>query len=250
MAELQVFTEKNAFATAVGEIARAERNELILARLGGGILQFADAVYPGVDRDNIYAQMNQRESQGRGAHFDVYNTYADPDHEWLGHFNLSGTATVRTTQLPEDLAASYAQRYPKQTDEAFTSRRHFSAIALEAPGAVISTGTIEPLTGFALPVRANGPHIVHDIVPTSTDPGKFVKLVVPPKDHNTRNALTEKGYEPFDTFLTRVLGGVIPQAPELASQELSDTTRSELIATVARRPLRTSRERRRSCNLD
>lgn len=240
--ELEVFTSYDSFSGAVDEIATGARTEPILARWGAGLLGFAGAVFPEIATNDIFAQRNTREAEGRGPHFDVYNTFVDEAHPWLGHFNLSGSARIQAVPLPDDLAKSYFDRYPTQTDAAFDARRHFSRIALEAPDVDIATGLIKPMTGFVLPVRAAGPHIVHDIIPITDEPGSYIKLIVPVKEESIREDLSTKGYEPLDIFCTRALGATITKEPVI-----------EAVLPPAAQPVRRAPapvHRRRSCNLD
>lgn len=205
--ELRVIDNPSDFAEAVGEVKSGVRNEIILGKWSGGLLEFAGVAFPGVDPDDIYVKRHQREATGRDAHFDVYKEFVNPNMPWAGHYNLSGEATVETVTLPEDLALVYESRYPVQNEASARARRHLSRFALEAPDADVGTGRIAARSRFVLPVRPNGPHIVHDIVPIDpVKPGVFVKLIVPPHTKEERDDLQSIDYVPLDAFLTNSIG--------------------------------------------
>jgi len=208
--EIDVIDNPTDFAAAVGEVQTGARNELILGKWQGGLLEFAGVAFPGVDPNDIYAKHHKRESTGRDPHFDVYKEFVDAQKPWAGHFNLSGNAALETVLLPDDIAAVYESRYPVQNAESAEARRHLSRFALEAPDANVGTGSLEALTRFVLPVRPKGPHIVHNIVPKNPDkPGEFVKLIAPPRSSEERDDLRSIDYMPLDTFLTQALSAAI-----------------------------------------
>jgi hypothetical protein len=187
-----------------------QEQRTIISEIGGGVLRFSNAIFPEIDRDQVYYQSSDREAYGRGAHFDVYQNFIHQAFPWIGIFNLSGSSELTILDLPEDLAESYKQRYPNPNDVAFYARRQFSEIALTSPGARPVRGTINPGTGLVIPQRHNGPHVIHDVVPLDTsNPGKFVKLVIPSGEEAAKKRLRIGGYEPLDEALTKAFGGTI-----------------------------------------
>lgn len=187
----------------------------VLCELGGGVLRFANAAFPFADRDRILTQKFEREPEGRGPHFDIYGAYLDEEFPWLALFNLSGITTLKTVQLPADLAEVYFSRFPEASDEAFDARRPISELALSSPKADVKTGRLENGMGLLLPQREAGPHIVHEVTPASAHiPGEFVKAVVVKDDPETQEFLADKGYVPLDDLVSESLGAQrkIPKA--------------------------------------
>ncbi len=189
--------------------------------------------------EKVYAQRNEREPEGRGAHFDVYQGFIEEDRAWIGIFNLAGSAAVKTAVLPPGLADAYFASFPEPTDEAFEARRHFSAIALGTPGVKIKEGRLKAGTGLILPQRATGPHVVHDIVPDSgTEPGRYIKMAVPNKKKTSQQRMSAGNYMPLDQLVTEQLGG-------------GEANKSVVSAHTTDAPMRSpSRPYRRNCNLD
>jgi len=239
--ELQLFTNRSELTAHVNQEDKDSFDNAVLCELGGGLLRFTEATFLGVDPDRIYAQPNEREPEGRGPHFDVYANYVDQEHRWIGIYNLAGRTTVKTTVLAPELADIYFKTFPEPTDVAFEARRHFAEIALATPMAKIYTGRLDPGVGLLLPQRAEGPHIIHDIIPDDIqDPGKFIKLVVPSGEKEAMKKMSDGGYKPVDQLISEGLGAVPrPTAPP---------TRAKL-----RPPAISTRRRefgRRPCNLD
>lgn len=242
--ELQVIKDAPELSTYVKSLNQDDNAQAVLCELGGGLLKFAEAAFPDADNSDIYAQHNEREPEGRGAHFDVYGDYVKKEYQWIGIFNLAGKAAVSTLVLPPELASSYFVSFPEPDDNAFEARRHYSAIALMTPGAKILTGRFNPATGLVLPQRKHGPHIIHDVVPSDKDnPGKFVKLVVPSNSKDAKDKIKSGAYEPLDEFVTRSLGGELPRTEE-AIQAISETRIRVPVGRQVRLP------QRRRCNLD
>lgn len=205
--ELRVIDNPSDFSEAVGEVKSGAKNELILGKWSGGLLEFAGVAFPGVEPDDIFVKRHEREATGRGAHFDAYKEFVDPQLPWAGHYNLSGEATIETVVLPDDLAKVYETRYPVQDEKSAQARRHLSRFALEAPDADVGTGRLLARSRFVLPVRPEGPYIVHDIVPVDSEkPGSFVKLIVPPRTKDERDDLASIDYVALDAFLTNSIG--------------------------------------------
>lgn len=259
--ELPVITDPSELTKAVTHIRTAENPGAIMSHLGGGILKFAGATFPDINTEDIYAQSNNREPEGRGAHFDVYGSFLDKNYPWLGLFNLAGRASLTTVTLPDELAKIYFDMYPTPTDEAFDARRHFSAIALGSKKAEITSGTLTSGTGLVLPQKDIGSHIVHDIVPEDPNqPGKYVKLIVPSGTEEANDRMRRGGYKPLDELLSEGLGLTIEtdtgeKFPETSLEPLRSppTRRTRRGFGQVRPPTFASEEDepyRRSCNLD
>ncbi len=225
-------------------------NQPFLSELGGGVLKFADTVFPtGQNDTRVYGIVEERDAGGRGAHFDIYGAYLDKTKPWIAIYNLAGTCALTTALLPDELGKHYFSTYTELDDNAMEARRHYSAIALNAPGAVVGKGLVTPRRGLVLPQRASGPHVIHDLVPRDDEnPGKFVKLIPlsPKGKHN--QMLIDRGYVALDELLTKSLGA----APESASA--ADTVPApESIPNairIRRRVTQPTLPRRRNCNLD
>ncbi len=209
-AEIPIVTTHSQLSEEVISIRTNDQAGAFITEISGGILKFAEAAFPEIDRDKIYAQPNEREPEGRGPHFDVYGTLLDKNFPWLAVYNIAGLAVMNVTELPEDLAKSYFIRYPEPTDEAFEARRDFSSIAFKTPDSKhkILTGTLKPDSGFVLPQKIDGPHIIHDIIPKDQrEPGRFIKLVIPSISKATHKRMKDGGYEPLDELMTKVIKG-------------------------------------------
>jgi hypothetical protein len=238
--QIDVITRGDELRDYVEGINHDDDPRPVVCELGGGVLKFVQYAFPEVETSSLYAQANDREPEGRGAHFDVYGDYVEHNFHWIGIFNLAGKAALRTTVLPPELASSYFSKFPEPDDNAFEARRHYSAIALMGEDAEILEGELKPNSGLILPQRANGPHIVHDIVPTRTDdPGKFIKFVVPSLSETAETRIKNGAYEPWDDFVTRRLAVSAEGAPDMP-----------FTPAASPRPLPRSLPRRRRCNLD
>ncbi|HVV25901.1 MAG TPA: hypothetical protein VHC21_02620 [Candidatus Saccharimonadales bacterium] len=189
------------------------RHVAFLAQLGRGAVRFAEATFPGASSvDQIYAQFNERESEGRGPHFDIYNEGLDENYPWLGVYNLAGTCEVAAATLPDDMAKQYAELYPEPNEAAHAARRHYGALVLGADTSRVGTGTLEPDMGLILPQRPQGPHIIHEVVPkNAADPGAFIKMIVPKKDEENLELIGEQGFMLLDELLT---GAIEPAETE------------------------------------
>jgi len=235
--QIEEITDMGAFVERMNGYGTVGNPGPLLVR-ASGLIAFAEAAFPDTPPSNIYAQMNDREPKGRGAHFDVYQGFIDENREWIAIFNLAGEAALRTAVLSPELSQIYFDTFPEPTDEAFEARRNFSAIALATPGAEISEGELRAGTGLILPQRANGPHIVHDIVPKSDEtPGHYVKMAVPNDKEASKQRMISGNYQPLDDLVTEHLGGSKP-------------------IPAAQKPIPSVRERHertwpsRHCNLD
>lgn len=240
--ELKTIESAAEFSEAVSKIADGKRNELILGNWAGGFLEFAGVVFPGVDQNDIFASRIVREPTGREPHFDAYKSYIDEEKFWLGHYNLSGDAQVVTTELAQDLAEAYDRRYPVQTDDSGDARRLFSRIALIEPEARVGHGMMRAGTKMVLPVRPQGPHIVHDIVPgDASNAGEFVKIIVPTRSKDERDQLISGGYASLDNFLTHSIGYKVPETTIKTDKLRIEDAVSQSLSTSARRRTRTPR---------
>jgi hypothetical protein len=179
------------------------KHAAFLAELGRGALRFATATFPEASVDQIYAQLNERESEGRGPHFDIYHESLHDDYPWLGVYNLSGTCAVSAAKLPEDMAKQYAELYPEPNEAARKARRHYGALVLGAETSRVGTGTLKPDMGLVLPQRPDGPHILHEVIPQDPSrPGSFIKMIVPKDDENTLATFSAEGFVLLDQLLT------------------------------------------------
>lgn len=191
----------------------------LLTQLDGGILGFREAIFPDIDYDKVYAQKFLREPKGRGAHFDVYNTFVDQKYPFVGVYNLTGNAVLRAVVLSKKLQEYYDAKYPDATDEAFAQRRTLSSLALSESGIIVMEGEIKPASGIVFPQFAGGRHLVHDIVPikpknrsplvsNADSAGSFVKFAVPKDKLTAKNDFISRGYLPFSKFIEEQLAGV------------------------------------------
>jgi hypothetical protein len=152
----------------------------------------------------LYGQVFVREPQGRGAHFDVYDKFLDPQFPWVALFNLAGDATVSTIRLPDELAKHYALTHPEASDEAYTERRRLAKEALEQPNVHPEEGLLLAGNGLVIPQQSSGPEWVHHIVPMLPQcPGRFVKFLVSRYQADTH--LLDRGYVPVNSLLRRAL---------------------------------------------
>lgn len=171
------------------------------------ILSFAESAFPEDSIQDIYAQKFQREHGGRGAHFDVYGEYLK--RPYLATYNLEDAAKIKWLDLPIELTRDYFSSYPEPTDAAKDARRHYSAIALGRPDAIIAEDEIEPKDGFIIPQYDHKlievPPTIHDIRPKGHNPGSFVKLVVPKNETVIDQVLAPRGYMRLGELATNAL---------------------------------------------
>lgn len=198
--ELQPITQPSELAVAIGGLD-PQAPKPLLTQLGGGVLRFSEAVFPDIDRDRVYAQKFIREFTGKGAHFDVYNDFVDEEHPLIGVYNLTGHAVLRAVALSQDLQEYYDKQYPHPTDEAFERRKQVGDLTLSEPGITVMEGKIEPGIGMIFPQFRLGRHLVHDVVPTKSEVGSFIKLAVPKNESTATKELKSRGYEPFSQFV-------------------------------------------------
>lgn len=218
--EIPLITDENPMTDAILAMRGEHSNPAVLCQLGGGILKFAGVVFPDQKPDAIFAQSNDREPEGRGPHFDVYDQYLNPDFPWLGLFNLSGDADLVVADLPTDLAETYFRMYPHPTDEAFDARRHFSAIALGNPNAEKGTGRLKNGTGLVMVQRRDRPQVIHDIVPDHPEqPGKYLKLIVPSGAKDARKRMESGGYKTLDEVISEGIGMESPWFKDIPAMD-------------------------------
>jgi len=214
----EVYSDLDKFSEAVLEIRSTDIENPLVCKLGGGIVRFVNATFPGQEHSGLYANTFERD-ESIGPHFDVYGDYLDREFPWVGVYNLAGSASVRATPLPDELTRIYREMYPKRTEEAGEARRQFGAIALGNPGIEPTTFNLSPGVGMVLPQRPGGVEIIHDVQPHSSEsiskPGRYIKIVKPNKSEETRKVLTEEfNYKPLDVLTTEALGGDTVTEPE------------------------------------
>lgn len=192
-----------------------------LCHLGGGVIKFAETIFPGISATDIQAEVYEREPEGRGAHFDVYDETLVEEFPYLGVFNLDGEVEVTAAELPDDLAKIYFERFPEPNDTAFKARRDFSSIALNLPDTKIYKGTMEAGSGMVLLQNKEGPHIIHNVVPRDPSlPGKFIKLVYTSGSPQFQDVLEKTALRPLDEVLSAAVAA-INQPPLKASARQS-----------------------------
>ena len=193
--------------------------ELFLCDLRGGILAFAQSVFPSLTDRVIYAQHFMRAPAGRGAHFDVYSGLLDPLFPWVAVLNLAGECAVQAFTFPDDLAAAYFEQHPKSSDAAYAERRRLSALAQSRLTSPPIGGPLCAGCGLVIPQSVAGPHWVHEVTPLRRDaPGHFIKLVVPATSTEAQTAMMENGYAPLDGVLTAALTR-IDAVPQMNSED-------------------------------
>ncbi len=231
---LREITQPKELTAALENIKKSDAQPAVLCHLGGGALRFAFAIFPSASAENIYAKCQERDSEGKGAHFDVHQAFIDPVYPWLGVFNFAGTSDVQAMELPDDLAQAYATRYQKIDEAAYEARRHFSSIAMQADDANIFHGILRERGGLVLP-QLQHQHIVHEVTPQNErQPGSFVKLVVAGRSEAAREQLESDGYQSLDTLTTDAL---TRQEPYIDMMDGDDDDFFDIFATEpTRRP--------------
>lgn len=217
-------TTPDAALKAVEKISKNKSNNLVIVRLGGGALQFAETAFSGVSTQKILAKKVTREAQGRGPHFDAYKDLLSDQFPYLAQYNLSGTASIETAHLQPELAAAYWRQFPEHSEEAYNARRHLGYTALLTAGDQKTTGTLEPGTGFILPQNHNAP-IIHNVVPVDPkQPGEFIKLLVPSDSAEAREFMQDDGYMSLDSIMTQALEGATVQPMKVVTRRVPGRT--------------------------
>ncbi|MGC1177420.1 MAG: hypothetical protein WA843_05100 [Candidatus Saccharimonadales bacterium] len=189
-------------------------NSLLVAQLGKGVLRFAEAVFaeqgnPG-SMPEIYAEIHQRSAEGRGPHFDVYDSDFILDLPFVAVYNLAGRVSLKAALLPNDLHESYRTNFPELNEEAYKARREYSSIALRMPTTQIHTAILEPDMGIVIAQHRSETPIVHDVTPIdSTNPGSFIKLIAPGTSAKAHEVLGKTRYKPLDEVMTTSLALVL-----------------------------------------
>jgi hypothetical protein len=179
---------------------------LFAASLGRGVLKFASSTFPGSLSSEVYAQESQREPEGKGAHFDVYEDLLDPERPWLGVYNLAGNISVRAALLPPELQLSYRHSFSATSEEAKSARINYSSIALLDPKTEIRSIELAEHTGLVILQKKDAPYVVHDISPLNTsEPGFYVKLVKPDSTKTSRSNLERVGFRTLDDYVTEAI---------------------------------------------
>jgi hypothetical protein len=235
MAEL-----KNSVEVAAG-LGKSIEVPPVLVDIDGGLLHFVGAAFAGLGAVSLHAEKYDREPEGRGAHFDVYDDYLSVNYPWLAVYNLAGTSAVRATVLEHELELNYNRLFPEPNDAAYAARRNYAAIAFANPEAKIYQATLTPGMGMILMQHAGVQSIVHEVVPkNSAKPGSFMKLVNSRFDEQRVPIIESHGMKPLDEVLTQAL---------IAAEQPVHTSAPATNA-AARSGVLTSRPPRRSCNLD
>jgi len=213
-------------------------DEAVLCNLGGGVLRFTQAIFPGVDASDVFAQKFDRSPEGSGPHFDLQGDLIDAGHPLIGVYNLSGSNSVKSVVLPSELADSYFKMHPEADDEAYSARRSFGAIALGNPKAKIYMGNLNPGMGLVIPQRPAGPHVVHEITPNDPNcPGSFVKVLVAPDDSKAKSVLREEyGYLPIDDLATLGFSALAERAKTRAGSKNADRSDTIKLPGVSVQP--------------
>ncbi len=234
------------------EIAHIEdAQNIVLADLEGGLINFSKVIFGDVSASVIFAQKQQREAEGIGPHFDVHDDLVDNRYPFVGVFNLSGENKVRAVKLPDELAKIYRDTFPDADDAAYDARRHFGAIAFEAPNADVVEGRLSPGMGLVIPQGIHATQIVHEVTPLNPSmPGEFIKLTIPSREE-AKQTIMNIGYVCLDELVTRGLseGTEAPQIGAIKFGHLGITTVSTNV-DKKRRPLRDTRTRRSSGLID
>ena len=193
----------------------------VFAQLGGGLLHFAGAAFPGADITDLHAAFYEREPDGRGPHFDVYEDYLHENYPWLAVYNLSGASNVRAVSLDDDLSASYKKKFPRLDQDAYAARRSYAEIAFADRNAPIATGRLEAGMGMIILQRAGVAPVVHEVTPVVADqPGAFIKLVH--VKSAGKSTVKNHGMLPLDELVTGAFG---TKRAEAAAQTRPASTR-------------------------
>lgn len=128
----------------------------------------------------------------RGPRFDLYQSVVDPAYPFHAVFNVSGAATVESTELDPELAAYFFKHYPGPTEKADKARRLVSALALQQPGWRAESQHLGDGVGMVIPQRAGALPVVHEIRPAEA---VFHKFIVPRRDRGAVAAATGQGFE-------------------------------------------------------
>lgn len=244
--ELSVITNPRELRNEITELREGAETEVLLAKLGGDALKFAKATFSdAVSNGEVMAQKFDREPEGRGAHFDIYNERLSGTYPWIALYNLSGSNTLTAATLPNHLADQYFSQYPEPNEEAKVARRVFSRMALLSGDVETSTGELNSGMGLVLPQRKDGPHVIHNIVPNvPAHPGSFIKMVVPAAEKDAQD-LAEVGY----SELEQLLDAMKPVKPSRKVPKLSNRALHSVRELFSRTP-QTSSNAKRPCNYD
>lgn len=217
-------TTQDTALSAVEKISKGKSNNLVIIKLGGGALQFAETAFSGVSTQKIFAKKVTREAQGRGPHFDAYKDLLSDQFPYLAQYNLSGTASIETTPLQPELATAYWRQFPEHSEEAYNARRHLGYTALLTAGDQKTIGTLEPGTGFILPQNHDAP-IIHNVVPVDPkQPGEFIKLLIPSDSATAREFMQDDGYMSLDDLMTQALGSAVVQPVKVITRRIPGRT--------------------------
>ena len=205
-AELAAISVTNAYELqgALTRIRRGEKQAPVIWERAAGVLEFLSLAFPRHEETTLCGQVFTREPEGRGAHFDVYDSLLDPAYPWVAVFNLAGDSVVSVFPLPDQLARRYAREHPEATDDAYLKRRRLADEALADPSIRPEKGLLLAGYGLIIPQQQSGPKWVHDVVPISKErPGRFVKFAAA-RDGRIHE-LYERGYAGIESLLKQAL---------------------------------------------
>lgn len=208
MKQFDVLKSSQDVHQALNGVVWEQKNEIVLLELDGGLTTFADVAFRGLGFSRILAKKVEREAEGRGPHFDVYDDLLHPEFPYIGLYNLTGPAHVTATALPKDMADAYRRDYPSHSEAAAEARRKFGFVALALAGNTMFTGNLKPRTGLILPQIIEEP-LVHEVLPYEpSNPGSFIKLVVANSKIGAAELLGDNDYISLDELLTQSVGGL------------------------------------------
>lgn len=189
---------------------RKDDTPVVLTQSTEGFSRFVSVVFEGLSNDGIAAQVYDREPEGRGAHFDVYEGVRSDDYPWIAIFNLAGNAALVASVLPNEFSKLYEADYlDPRGDDAYQARRNYSQLALNRPGTNTYEARLGAMSGLIIP--QTGIHVIHDVVPASSVlPGRYIKLVAPNGSDEAAEVLEGVGYKSLDDVLVEALAGKTP----------------------------------------
>lgn len=156
-----------------------------------------------VPAKRVWVSRETRDGFERGPHFDLYQSIVDPAYPFLATFNLTGTATVESTELDPELAAYYFKHYPTITESAYAARRFVSALALQQPGWRKESQQLTEGVGMFIPQRVGALPVIHEVRPPAADgpqsQGVFHKYIVPRNEQNALAAARGQRFVPWQS---------------------------------------------------
>lgn len=196
-------TSKANLGSAIEKLKKGSA-EPILLQGDRNLLAFAETIFSDESRAEISVKKETRNPNGKGAHFDVYNTLRLLDNEFpfVAIYNVTGNAVLRATVISQKLQEYYDATYPKPNDVAHAARRDIARLAFRQPDATIFNGNINPGTGLIIPQLIGGYHLAHEITPKDpANPGTFIKIVKPDSTEEAYKTLDDTGYTSLERFV-------------------------------------------------